>query len=152
WPAIWMLGTNREKVGWPACGEIDIMEFVGHSPDLVHATVHFRKAGQHCSAGGKLKVARPFDAFHVYAVEWFPDRMDFYFDETKYFTFPLARADENGRNAFRRPMYLLINFALGGSWGREIDDTVLPQKYLVDYVRVYRRTGSAGRAPGGPRR
>src|SRR5262249_28802362 len=80
-PAIWMLGTNRNEVGWPACGEIDVMEFVGHTPGLVHATVHFRKDGRHFSSGNTLVVDRPFDRFHVYALEWFADHMDFYFDE-----------------------------------------------------------------------
>lgn len=136
WPAIWMLGARG---GWPSGGEIDIMEFVGHTPNAVHATVHFSKAGKHASSGNKLTVERPFDDFHVYAVEWFPDRMDFYFDKQKYHTFPLEKADENGRNPFRANQYLLVNLALGGSWGREIDDSIFPQKFLIDYVRVYQQ-------------
>lgn len=139
WPAIWMLGTNITKIGWPRCGEIDIMEFVGHTPNVVHGTMHYSKGGRHRSKGGRIKTDRPFDDFHVYAVEWFADRMDVYFDETKYFTFPLDEATEKGDNCFRKPHYLLINLALGGSWGRAIDDRILPQKYLIDYVRVYER-------------
>jgi beta-glucanase (GH16 family) len=138
WPAIWMLGTRG---GWPAGGEIDIMEFVGHSPDLVHATVHFSRNGKHASSGSKLKVAKPFDDFHVYAVEWSADHMDFYFDQQKYHTFPLSQADNNGENPFRKPQYLLINLALGGSWGGKIDPSIFPQKFLVDYVRVYQAEG-----------
>lgn len=141
WPAIWMLGTNITQVGWPACGEIDIMEFVGHDPGHLHATVHWRGAGGHKSSGNKLATDRPFDDFHVYALEWFPDRMDFYFDQTTYHSFPLAKAGETAENPFHKPHYLLVNLALGGSWGGRIDDTILPQKFLVDYVRVYERTG-----------
>ena len=139
WPAIWMLGQKFPSTPWPACGEIDIMEFVGHTPDKVHATVHFRKDGKHASKGGKLTVERPFDDFHVYAVEWSAKRMDFFFDGRKYFTFDVAYADDAGSNPFLKPQYLLINLALGGSWGRAMDDAVLPQRYLIDYVRVYQQ-------------
>jgi len=137
WPAIWMMGANRAAVGWPRCGEIDIMEFVGKEPDRVHATVHFAQDGKHASKGGKLATPAPSNDFHLYAVEWFPDRMDFFFDEQKYFTFPLDDAGTGPDNPFRKPCYLLINLALGGSWGGPMDDAGLPQPYLIDYVRVY---------------
>lgn len=137
WPAIWMLGTNMPAVGWPRCGEIDIMEFVGKDPDRVHATMHFSREGKHASKGSNLKAPSPFNDFHIYAVEWFPDHMDFFFDQQKYFTFQVNDAGPGADNPFRKPQYLLINLALGGSWGGTMDDAVLPQKYLVDYVRVY---------------
>ncbi len=140
WPAIWMLGTNHNTLGWPRCGEIDIMEFVGKEPDKVHANVHFSKDGKHASKGGKLSVSAPYDDFHLYAVEWSPDRMDFFFDQQKYFTFDLDLAGTGAENPFRKPQYLLINLALGGSWGGAMDDRVLPQKYLIDYVRVFEAT------------
>jgi beta-glucanase (GH16 family) len=138
WPAIWMMGTNHATVGWPKCGEIDIMEFVGKEPDLVHATVHFWQDGKHASKGDKLTTSTPYNDFHLYAVEWYPDRMDFYFDQQKYFTFKLDDAGTGGDNPFRQPHYLLMNLALGGSWGGPMDDTVLPQQFLIDYVRVYK--------------
>jgi beta-glucanase (GH16 family) len=139
WPAIWMLGDDKSKFGWPACGEIDIMEFVGHTPGKVHATVHFQKDGKHKSSGHNLSVTAPWDDFHVYAVEWTPQRMDFYYDRTKYHSFEVAAADNRGQNPFRKPQYLLLNLALGGSWGRKIDDSILPQKFYIDYVRVYQK-------------
>lgn len=139
WPAIWMLGHKFPATPWPACGEIDIMEFVGHTPDKIHANVHFRKDGKHASKGGKITVDRPFDGFHVYALEWSAERMEFFFDGRKYFTFRVDAAEDGGRNPFHKPQYLLINLALGGTWGRELDDSVLPQKYLIDYVRVYQK-------------
>ena len=137
WPAIWMMGTNRATVGWPRCGEVDIMEFVGKEPEKVHATVHFSKDGKHASKGSNFKATAPYDDFHVYAVEWSSERMEFFFDEEKYFTFDLDLAGPGPENPFRKPHYLLINLALGGSWGGPMDDTVLPQQYLIDYVRVY---------------
>ena len=86
-----------------------------------------------------LPTPAPFADFHVYAVEWSADRIDFFFDDKKYQSFPLDKAGAGPDNPFRKPHYLLINFALGGSWGGSIDDAILPQKFLVDYVRVYRQ-------------
>ena len=140
WPAIWTLGTNT--VGWPACGEIDIMENVGFDPDMIHANVHTKKYnhvdGTH--KGSKIEIARPFADFHVYAMEWHPNRLDFYVDDRRYFIY----ANEGtGKDAwpFDEPQYLLLNIAIGGTWGgqRGIDDAIFPQKMLVDYVRVYQR-------------
>jgi len=148
WPAIWMLGQKFPDTSWPACGEIDIMEFVGHTPDKVHATVHYHKDGKHAFMGGKLTVEKPFDDFHIYAVEWSAERMDFFFDARKYFTFEVAAAADSGSNPFHKPQYLLINLALGGAWGREMADSVLPQKYLIDHVRVYQHS-AAGKPPAG---
>ena len=138
WPAIWMLGDNENTFGWPRCGEIDIMEFVGHDPNHVHATLHYSLDGKHKSNGSKLETPAPYDDFHLYAMEWNKDRMDFFFDDKKYHTFELNTADEKGENPFRKPQFLMINLALGGEWGGKIDDAIMPQKYLIDYVRVYR--------------
>jgi beta-glucanase (GH16 family) len=144
WPAIWMMGTNIGQVGWPACGEIDIMEFVGHTPNTVYANIHYSKDGRHKSGGGKIDANQPFGNFHIYAIEWYPDRMEYFFDDNKYFTYDLKQADEKGENPFRKPQYLLMNLALGGDWGGKIDDNILPQQYLIDYVRVYQKVSEAG--------
>ena len=143
WPAIWMLGTNIKAIGWPKCGEIDIMEFVGHEPDTVFATVHWfgYEQGKHDSFGGNLKEQKPSDDFHVFAVEWFADRMDFYCDKTKVVTFPIEKAGVGDKNPFDKPHYLLINLAIGGEWGGQkgIDDSIFPQQYVIDYVRCYKK-------------
>ncbi len=140
WPAIWMLGTNITDIGWPRCGEIDIMEYVGFEPNSVHATVHYSSDGKHAQKGTKTITEKPYDDFHIYAVEWDSSKMDFYFDDKVYHTFNLDDAAENGYNPFRDPHYLLINLAFGGSWGGKIDDSIFPQKYLIDYVRVYQKS------------
>jgi len=137
WPAIWTLGINRTSIGWPRCGEIDIMEFVGHDPNRIHANAHYGVDGKHRSDGGKLQTEAPYDGFHIYAIERYPDRIDFFFDETKYYSFTMDKAGKGEDNPFRKQHYLLINLALGGSWGKDIDDSILPQKYVIDYVRVY---------------
>jgi beta-glucanase (GH16 family) len=149
WPAIWMLGDNVNTVGWPRCGEIDIMEFVGHDPNHVHATVHYSLDGKHKSSGSRLRTPAPYNDFHIYAMEWNNDRMDFFFDDQKYHTFDLKAADEKGENSFRKPQFLMINLALGGSWGGKIDDAIMPQKFLIDYVRVYKEKdgGQESKAP-----
>ena len=143
WPAIWMLGTSITTVGWPKCGEIDIMEAVGHEPGKVFATVHWygHEKGKHASLGGKLPGQKPADDLHVYAVEWFADRMDFYYDEAKYFTYPIEKAGADDKNPFHKPHYLLLNLAIGGGWGGQkgIDDSVFPQQYVIDYVRIYQK-------------
>ena len=141
WPAIWMLGTNFKEIGWPLCGEIDIMEFVGHDPNHVHGTVHYDVNGQHTYKGNKIETQAPFNVFHVYAIEWFEDRIDVFLDETKYHTFVIDDAGKGEDNRFRKPFFLMINLALGGAWGGEIDDSIFPQKYLIDYVRVYEQAG-----------
>ena len=141
WPAIWMLGTNRKEVGWPACGEIDIMEYVGFKPDVIHANIHTRKYNhvKGTGKGDKLRIEKPFENFHVYAIEWNSERIDFFVDKEKYFTY--AKDQGAGEDAwpFDKPFYLILNLAIGGAWGGQkgIDETIFPQKFEVDYVRVY---------------
>ena len=139
WPAIWMLGTNISEVGWPGCGEIDIMENVGFDADRIHANIH-TAAYNHVAKTGKgnsILVDAPFQQFHVYSVEWFPDRIDFFVDQRHYFTF---RNEGTGFATwpFDKPQFLIINAAVGG-WGAQegMDDSIFPQRFFIDYVRVY---------------
>jgi len=144
WPAIWMLGTNGPSAGWPACGEIDIMEEVGYDPGVVQAHIH-TGAYNHVkktAKGDQIHVPDAEQAFHVYAVEWDQERMDFFLDDKKYFSF----ANEKTGSAawpFDKDQYLILNLAIGGEWGGQkgIDESVFPQKFYVDYVRVYQRGG-----------
>ncbi len=134
WPAIWMLGEGK---GWPEGGEIDIMEWLGREPNVVHATVHYAEDGKHTMTGDRIKFEAPNADFHIYAIEWNAQRIDFFFDDTRYFSFSIDEAGEGPDNPFRQPFYLLINLALGGSWGGEIDPDLTSWQYLIDYVRVY---------------
>ena len=144
WPAVWALGDDHRMNGWPACGEIDIIEFVGNDAGHIHGTAHYRHEGIHTSCGGKLKVEEPHDGFHVYATEWNEDRLDFFMDGQKYHSFDLDGAVEHGRNPFHRSHFLLVNLALGGGWGGKVDDTILPQSFVVDYIRIYQRQNAPG--------
>ena len=143
WPAIWMMGTNRSELGWPACGEIDIMEHVGYDPDFIHATIH-NTAYNHnlgTSKGNMIEIKDPWADFHVYAVEWFEDHMDFFMDDSLYFTFENDMAGNNDTWPFDKPHYLLLNLAYGGMWGGQmgVDTTLLPLEYKIDYVRYYKQ-------------
>jgi beta-glucanase (GH16 family) len=142
WPAIWTLGSNIGEVGWPACGEIDIMEYVGHDPGVVHANVHSR-GYNHTRGNGRgahIKIPDAETAFRVYAVEWTPEQLRFFVDDLLYFT---LRNDGTGVDSwpFDAPQFLILNLAIGGAWGGQqgVDDSIFPQRFLIDYVRVYRR-------------
>lgn len=141
WPAIWMLGTNCEAAGWPRCGEIDIMEHVGFDPGVIHGNIH-TQAYNHVrktNKGAKTVVRNPAD-FHVYAMEWTATAIDFFLDGRKYFSYPNEKTGE-AVWPFDQPFYLILNVAVGGTWGGQkgIDDSVFPQRMEVDYVRVYQK-------------
>ena len=158
WPAIWMLPANPFKYAtkckkgdvwqgsstcdaWPNSGEIDIMEHVGYQMGHVHGTVHneayyWVKWEQR---KGRVLFDDVADAFHVYALEWSPDRIDTFVDDTLYFTY---MNEKNGWRAwpYDHPFQIILNIAVGGAWGRSgggIDDTIFPQQMRIDYVRVY---------------
>jgi beta-glucanase (GH16 family) len=142
WPAIWTLGTNekQKEVGWPRCGEIDIMELVGKLPGVIHGTIHYFAAGKHAARGGQVSISHPEAGFHLYSAEWTPDRIDLYVDHQKYFSFNTRQANNAGQNPFHHPQYLILNLALGGAWGGPIDDSIFPQRLVVDSVRVYQKS------------
>lgn len=140
WPAIWMMGIDRENVGWPACGEIDIMEFIGNHPQDLYGTIHFADssaASGHLSSGSKTSDTTLQKDFHVYALEWNEDAMDNYLDDKMYHHFVIDSAGKGSNNPFRKPFYLLINLAMGAEWPGPVDDAVLPQQFIIDYIRFY---------------
>jgi len=138
WPAIWLLGTNIDQVGWPACGEIDVMENVGFDPDAMHCTVHTQGPSGHESKGDQITVTNPFDDFHLYQMEWDASQIVLSVDGTPVLTYP-----NDGQNPwpFDKPQYLLLNLAIGGSWGGQqgIDDAIFPLTYAIDYVRYFQK-------------
>ena len=141
WPAIWTLGVNIRDVGWPACGEIDIMEHVGFDRGRIHANIHTTAYNhvRRTNKGNNIVVPRPDEEFHVYSAVWTANEIEVSVDGQRYFAFP----KETGGDAvwpFDRPQYLILNLAIGGSWGGQqgIDDGAFPTRYEIDYVRVYR--------------
>jgi len=141
WPAFWMLGDQIARVGWPACGEIDIMENIGREPRRVHGTVHGPgySGAQGVSAAYDLGAAGAFaDDYHVYAVEWEAAAMRWYVDGALYAT--VTPRELHGPWVFDHPFFIILNVAVGGQWpGSPDSTTVFPQTLRVDYVRVYQK-------------
>jgi beta-glucanase (GH16 family) len=144
WPAFWLLGSNIDSVGWPRCGEVDIMENIGKEPSIIHGTLH----GPGYSAGSGLGSSyslsnnqRFADSFHTFAVEWEPNVVRFYCDGILYKTRTPADLSQGQTWVFNQPFFILLNVAVGGGWPGNPDGmTVFPQTMQVDYVRVYRRS------------
>ncbi|WP_198018967.1 family 16 glycosylhydrolase [Asinibacterium sp. OR53] len=134
WPAFWLLGTNISSVGWPKCGEIDIMEHI-NADSLIYGTAHAYDNGQHVSSGDKM-LSSPA-TYHVYDVEWDAYSITWHIDGTLYHTVNL-NSNINSTGAFFNPFFIIFNLAVGGNWpGSQIDDTRIPASMYVDYVRVY---------------
>lgn len=134
WPAFWMMGENRPQVNWPRCGEIDVMEHINSTLNLV-GTAHWHNE-KHVSSGTKI----PCDVrqFHNYAVEWNQDSIRWLLDEKRYYAICI-KDSVNSTQEFHKPFYLLLNLAIGGGWpGNPDSTTVFPDTVFVDYVRVYR--------------
>lgn len=142
WPAFWMLGDNIGEVGWPACGEIDILEHVGYDPDRVHFNVHTKDYNHvmKTNKGTNVELKDPHKDFHVYSAEWTDTQIDFFVDGKKTFTFK-KESDDSGVWPFSKPEFIILNLAIGGDWGgsKGIDDAIFPARYEVDYVRVYQK-------------
>jgi len=144
WPAFWMLGRDISSIGWPKCGEIDIMENIGKEPSMVHGSLHGPSTSgrtSDLSAPFSLPAGQNFaDDFHLYAVEWEPGTIRFYVDSNLYATFTQSQWPAGGTWVFDHPFFLILNLAVGGDWPGSPDaTTVFPQQMLVDYVRVYNK-------------
>ncbi len=148
WPAFWTLGANKPDIGWPGSGEIDIMEVIGMQEQNLHGTLHFVDASNgHDSDGGikTLAEGKFSDGYHLYAIEWTPEKIAWMVDGEKYAE--VAIADD--MKEFLREHYLILNLAVGGDWPGNPDETTgFPKQMLVDYVRVYEdSTLQASEAP-----
>lgn len=152
WPAIWMLPTDWVYGGWPNSGEIDIMEHVGKDPGVIHASTHCKNYYfvTNNQKTATINVPDFATAYHVYAMEWSPSKIDVYVDNTLYFT----STNENTTWAswpFNERFHLILNIAVGGDWGGRVDNRSLPWQMKIDYVRVYSYTAPAdNQAPPTP--
>ncbi len=142
WPAFWMLGVDIDKVSWPACGEVDIMEAIGKDPGINYGSIHGpgyiggKLGGKYVLPNGALYK----DAYHTFAIEWTPKRVKFFVDAQLYNDFTPKDLPKDSIWSFEHPFYLILQLALGGSWGGNPDETtVFPQSLMVDYVRVYQK-------------
>lgn len=138
WPAFWMLGANIDEVGWPQCGEIDIMEYLGNQPTKVLGTVHGPGYSGADSFGKTYTLPNDrFDNdFHIFGIEWGENYINYYVDNVLYNQ--ITPADVEGEWVFNQPFYIILNMAVGGNLpGSPNADTSFPQTMLVDYIRVY---------------
>jgi len=140
WPAIWMLGSNLGEVSWPACGEIDIMEYVGYDPNIVHSTVHTTAGSGVNGSGSSMSLPTCEEEFHNYGVIWTDEKMVFYVDsmDNVIHTYnPAVKTPENW--PFDQKAFFILNVAVGGNWGgvQGVDNSIFPQSLEIDYVRVY---------------
>ena len=144
WPAFWLLGENVDTTHWPACGEIDILETIG-DPHTMYSTLH----GPGYSGGHAISAKFPLpegqaidDGFHIYAVEWAPEQIRFFFDDHLIVERTPKDLPPGTRWVYDHPFFILLNFAVGGDWpGNPNEQTLFPQQLLVDYVRVYQGHG-----------
>ncbi|MEL7160024.1 MAG: glycoside hydrolase family 16 protein [Bacteroidota bacterium] len=137
WPAFWMLGQNIDTVGWPRCGEIDILEYVGREPGEVFTSLHTQASHGNTVNTRKTRFGDIERGFHRYAAEWTEEQIAFFVDDQLVYTF---RPEDRSEAVwpFDQPFYLLLNLAIGGNFGGpEVDDSVFPQEYIIDYIRVY---------------
>jgi beta-glucanase (GH16 family) len=142
WPAVWMLGSDIKTAGWPRCGEIDIMEHVGYDEGVVHGTVHTEAYNHNkkTQKGMAITVKNVATDFHLYAIDWTADQIDFLVDSKVYYTVQKSVLGSDVEQwPFEQPFFLLLNLAVGGNWGGQkgVDEAIWPQRMEVDYVRVY---------------
>ena len=142
WPAIWMLGENISTVGWPNCGEIDIVEHVGFDDGRIHASIHTEDYNHmnNTQKSGSTFIETATDSFHIYSLEWSPTYLRYLIDNESYFFVYNGSNGDVAKWPFDEPQYIILNLAIGGDWGgiQGIDPSAFPMKMLVDYVRVYK--------------
>lgn len=142
WPAFWMLGSNHATDGWPACGEIDIMEYRGYQPNVVSSALHMpgRSGGNPVTQTFGYEHSRFDTDFHVFAVEWDASKIDFFVDNVLYKRVKPSEVSD-GEWVYHHPFFILINLAVGGTFGGSPNEsTEFPQSLYIDYVRVYKAT------------
>ncbi len=144
WPALWTLGADIGTNSWPACGEIDIMEFLGHDPDRVHGTAHWgSNTGNHKYKGSSILSGNEGDfteTFHVFTIVWEKDKIEWKVDDKKFYEIKSAEM-EGQPYPFNKPQFFLINLAVGGNWpGYPDETTTFPQRFIVDYIRVFQKS------------
>ncbi|MFD1095009.1 glycoside hydrolase family 16 protein [Salegentibacter chungangensis] len=138
WPAVWMLGANINEAGWPGSGEIDIMEFVGRQPDVIHTSLHTPASHGDTENTMETHVENVTEDFHTYKIDWSKEAIEFYIDGEKVYTFSPEEKNEK-TYPYDHPFYFLLNMAVGGNFGGpEVDDSIFPKQFLIDYIKVYK--------------
>lgn len=136
WPAIWMLGADISEVGWPASGEIDILEYIGREPGIVFTSLHTPASHGNTINTKKTKIVDIEEGYHTYKAVWTSDYIEFFVDGDQLYRFTPENYNEK-EYPFQKDFYFLINMAVGGNLGgAEIDESALPDKFYVDHIKV----------------
>ena len=136
WPAIWMLGSNFPTVGWPSCGEIDVMEYVGNNPGVVQSALHNNASSGNTVYKKSTSIENESEEFHVYSMIWSEEQISFYLDGERYYIYrPESRNSSNW--PYDKPQFLILNVAMGGTLGGDIDPNFAQSEMVIDYVRIY---------------
>lgn len=137
WPAFWMLGANIDQVGWPACGEIDILEYVGKEPGMIFTSLHTTSSHGNTVNSRKTALENIEEGFHDYAMTWTPEYIRFSVDGNPVYEYAPEHKDK-ANWPFDQPFYLLVNLAIGGNFGGpEVDQNIFPAPYIIDHIRVW---------------
>ena len=132
-----MLGSNFSKVGWPKCGEIDILEYVGREPNTIFTTLHTQDSHGNSVNSKKTKIQGIEEGFHVYTINWTKDKIEFLVDNKSLYIFSPEDKNENIW-PYNQPFYFLLNVAVGGNFGgQNVDNDIFPQQFVIDYIKVY---------------
>ncbi|MDQ1164112.1 MULTISPECIES: glycoside hydrolase family 16 protein [unclassified Flavobacterium] len=132
WPAFWLLGDNIDTVGWPACGEIDILESVGNNPNVIHSSLHSPGRSGNTPDTKTTTAANSTTEFHIYAAEWSAENIKFYVDDNLFYTYK-----NSSTTPFNQKFFIILNLAMGGNFGGAVDPNFTSATFEVDYVRVY---------------
>jgi len=137
WPAFWALGNDIETNSWPNCGEIDIVEYVGKNPGQIFTSVHTPSSYGNTVNSMITNVPNVEEDFHNYAVEWNENFIDFFFDDTRVYTYFVQTKNQNTW-PFNKPFFFILNLAVGGNFGGPVANNIqFPREFIIDYVRVY---------------
>ena len=146
WPAIWMLGESINSIGWPDCGEIDIMEHVGYDEGTIHGSIHTEEYNHmyNTQRSGSKYIENVTSTFHVYSLEWSPFYLRYLIDDEPFFFVYNDSKGDNSKWPFDDPHYIILNLAIGGDWGgvQGISTSEFPMRMMVDYVRVFKQSNS----------
>ena len=144
WPAIWMLGDDMSSVGWPACGELDMMELLGHEPHKIHGSINYGPQGNSWAHTKTTSYSLPVsegdfsDKYHVFSVLWEENSIKYYVDDNLYATYNPNNIAGGQAWRFNHPFFFILNIAVGGDWpGNPDPTTIFPQQMLIDYIRIF---------------
>lgn len=136
WPAIWMLGSNFSTVGWPDCGEIDIMEYVGNNPGTIQSALHNRSSFGNTTYKRSTAISNESDEYHIYSMIWSEEQISFYLDGERFYVYRPENRNANNW-PYDKPQFLILNIAMGGALGGDIDPSFTESTMEIDYVKIY---------------